>query len=101
MLQDQAQCILGDYTKSCYQRQPGRSGTLMHVVGRLTSIFPKLVERLFFHETIGEIPISRLLVDMYQMKGHTNWDLSINGKKIVWKFPVDFQNSSNSLNQLS
>ncbi|XP_012343331.1 nuclear receptor subfamily 2 group E member 1 isoform X2 [Apis florea] len=72
MLQDQAQCILGDYTKSCYQRQPGRSGTLMHVVGRLTSIFPKLVERLFFHETIGEIPISRLLVDMYQMKGHTN-----------------------------
>ena len=82
MLQDQAQCILGDYTKSCYQRQPGRSGTLMHVVGRLTSIFPKLVERLFFHETIGEIPISRLLVDMYQMKGHTNWDLSINGKKI-------------------
>lgn len=90
MLQDQAQCILGDYTKSCYQRQPGRSGTLMHVVGRLTSIFPKLVERLFFHETIGEIPISRLLVDMYQMKGHTNWDLSINGKKIVSKFPVDF-----------
>ncbi|KAK9302989.1 hypothetical protein QLX08_005166 [Tetragonisca angustula] len=72
MLQDQAQCILGDYTKSRYQRQPGRSGTLMHVVGRLTSIFPKLVERLFFHETIGEIPISRLLVDMYQMKGHTN-----------------------------
>ncbi|CAK9796353.1 Nuclear receptor subfamily 2 group E member 1 [Anthophora quadrimaculata] len=72
MLQDQAQCILGDYTKSCYQTQPDRSGTLMYLVGRLTSVFSKLVERLFFHETIGEIPISRLLVNMYQMKGHTN-----------------------------
>lgn len=67
MLQDQAQCILGDYMKSRYQRQPGRSGTFMHLVGRLTSVLPNLVERLFFYETIGEIPISRLLVNMCQI----------------------------------
>ncbi|XP_029035253.1 protein dissatisfaction-like [Osmia bicornis bicornis] len=71
MLQDQAQCILGDYTTSRYLRQPGRSGTLMYLVGYLKSVSSKTVERLFFHETVGEIPISRLLVNMYQMEGHT------------------------------
>ncbi|XP_076628628.1 nuclear receptor subfamily 2 group E member 1 [Colletes latitarsis] len=67
MLQDQAQCILGDYATSHYLQQPGRSGTLMYLVGYMKSVSSKTVERLFFHETIGEIPISRLLVDMYQM----------------------------------
>ncbi|XP_076174116.1 nuclear receptor subfamily 2 group E member 1 isoform X3 [Ptiloglossa arizonensis] len=67
MLQDQAQCILGDYTASRYQQQPGRSGTLMYLVGYLKSVASKTIERLFFHETIGEIPISRLLVSICQM----------------------------------
>ncbi|XP_015438080.1 PREDICTED: nuclear receptor subfamily 2 group E member 1-like [Dufourea novaeangliae] len=67
MLQDQAQCILGDYTSSRYLQQPGRTGTLMYLVGYLKSVSSKTVERLFFHETIGEIPISRLLVNMLQM----------------------------------
>ncbi|KAG7212981.1 hypothetical protein KM043_002321 [Ampulex compressa] len=72
MLQDQAQCILGDYTRSRYPRQPGRIGRLMLLVGYLRCVSSKTVERLFFHETIGEIPISRLLVDMYQMERYGN-----------------------------
>ncbi|XP_076672260.1 nuclear receptor subfamily 2 group E member 1 [Andrena cerasifolii] len=67
MLQDQAQCILGDYTSRTL-RQPGRNGILMYLVGYLKSVSSKTIERLFFHETIGEIPISRLLVDMYQIE---------------------------------
>ncbi|XP_031846000.1 protein dissatisfaction [Nomia melanderi] len=67
LLQDQAQCILGDYTSTRYLQQSGRTGSLMYLVGYLKSVSSKIVERLFFHETIGEIPISRLLVNMCHM----------------------------------
>lgn len=73
ILQDQAQRILVDYTRSRYPQQPGRIGRLMILVGYLRCVSSKTVERLFFHETIGEIPISRLLVDMYQMEKYINW----------------------------
>ncbi|KAH0944621.1 hypothetical protein HN011_000320 [Eciton burchellii] len=72
ILQDQAQRILVDYTRSRYPQQPGRIGRLMILVGYLRCVSSKTVERLFFHETIGEIPISRLLVDMYQMERYIN-----------------------------
>ncbi|XP_029158231.1 nuclear receptor subfamily 2 group E member 1-like isoform X1 [Nylanderia fulva] len=72
ILQDQAQRILVDYTRSRYPQQPGRIGRLMILVGYLRCVSSKTVERLFFHETIGEIPISRLLVDMYQMEKYIN-----------------------------
>lgn len=74
ILQDQAQRILVDYTRSRYPQQPGRIGRLMILVGYLRCVSSKTVERLFFHETIGEIPISRLLVDMYQMEKYINWN---------------------------
>ncbi|KYN43138.1 Nuclear receptor subfamily 2 group E member 1 [Trachymyrmex septentrionalis] len=72
ILQDQAQRILVDYTRSRYPQQPSRIGRLMILVGYLRCVSSKTVERLFFHETIGEIPISRLLVDMYQMEKYIN-----------------------------
>lgn len=68
MLQDQAQCILGDYVRSRYPRQPTRFGRLLLLVPSLRAIRPLTVELLFFKETIGEIPISRLLGDMYHME---------------------------------
>ncbi|XP_065156824.1 protein dissatisfaction [Atheta coriaria] len=68
MLQDQAQCILGDYIRTRYPRQPTRFGRLLLLVPSLRAIRPLTVELLFFKETIGEIPITQLLGDMYYME---------------------------------
>ncbi|XP_046414267.1 protein dissatisfaction [Neodiprion virginianus] len=72
MLQDQAQCILGDYVRSRYPRQPTRFGRLLLLLPSLRAVNPSTVELLFFRETIGEIPIARLLGDMYQMERYSN-----------------------------
>jgi nuclear receptor subfamily 2 group A len=71
MLQDQAQCILGDYVRSRYPRQPTRFGRLLLLVPSLRAVRQATVEQLFFKETIGEIPIQRLLGDMYNMEKYT------------------------------
>ncbi|KAL1509407.1 hypothetical protein ABEB36_004150 [Hypothenemus hampei] len=68
MLQDQAQCILGDYVRMRYPRQPTRFGRLLLLVPSLRAIRSMTVELLFFKETIGEIPITQLLGDMYYME---------------------------------
>ncbi|XP_072395297.1 protein dissatisfaction [Diabrotica undecimpunctata] len=68
MLQDQAQCILGDYVRTRYPRQPTRFGRLLLLVPSLRAIRSITVELLFFKETIGEIPITQLLGDMYYME---------------------------------
>ncbi|XP_068910730.1 protein dissatisfaction isoform X2 [Tenebrio molitor] len=72
MLQDQAQCILGDYVRTRYPRQPTRFGRLLLLVPSLRAIRSLTVELLFFKETIGEIPITQLLGDMYYMEKCTN-----------------------------
>ncbi|XP_068085198.1 nuclear receptor subfamily 2 group E member 1 [Anabrus simplex] len=71
MLQDQAQCILGDYVRSRYPRQPTRFGRLLLLLPSLRAVRQSTVELLFFKETIGEIPIQRLLGDMYHMEKYT------------------------------
>ncbi|GAB6027784.1 hypothetical protein CHUAL_002019 [Chamberlinius hualienensis] len=68
MLQDQAQCILGDYVRHKYPRQSTRFGRLLLMVPCLRAISSATVERLFFKDTIGDIPIERLLDDMYDME---------------------------------
>ncbi|KAG5875528.1 Nuclear receptor subfamily 2 group E member 1, partial [Gonioctena quinquepunctata] len=68
MLQDQAQCILGDYVRTRYPRQPTRFGRLLLLVPSLRAIRSLTVELLFFKDTIGEIPITQLLGDMYYME---------------------------------
>lgn len=68
MLQDQAQCILGDYVRTRYPRQPTRFGRLLLLVPSLRAIRSMTVELLFFKETIGDIPITQLLGDMYYME---------------------------------
>lgn len=67
MLQDQAQCILNDYIRGRYARQPNRFGRLLLLVPSLRAIRQSTVESLFFKDTIGELHMQRLLVDMYQM----------------------------------
>ncbi|XP_022241692.1 nuclear receptor subfamily 2 group E member 1-like [Limulus polyphemus] len=68
MLQDQAQCILGDYVRHKYPRQPTRFGRLLLLVPCLRAVSAGMVERLFFRDTVGDIPIERLLGDMYHME---------------------------------
>lgn len=66
MLQDQAQCILSDHVRIRYPRQPTRFGRLLLLLPLLRTIRPTTIELLFFKETIGNVPIARLLGDMYQ-----------------------------------
>lgn len=74
MLQDQAQCILSDHVRLRYPRQPTRFGRLLLLLPSLRSIRPSTIESLFFKETIGNIPIARLLGDMYQMEKYHETD---------------------------
>lgn len=68
MLQDQAQCILADYVRQRHPRQPTRFGRLLLLLPSLRAVRPPTVELLFFRDTIGDIPIARLLGDMYHME---------------------------------
>ena len=66
MLQDQAQCILGDYVRNRYQRQPTRFGRLLLAIPLLRMIRTSTIEMLFFKETVGDASVIRLLHDMYR-----------------------------------
>jgi nuclear receptor subfamily 2 group A len=72
MLQDQAQCILSDHVRLRYPRQPTRFGRLLLLLPSLRAIRSITIEMLFFKETIGNVPVSRLLGDMYMMEKYTN-----------------------------
>jgi len=74
MLQDQAQCILSDHVRLRYPRQPTRFGRLLLLLPSLRAIRSATIELLFFKETIGSVPISRLLGDMYQMEKYTDME---------------------------
>ncbi|XP_077866556.1 nuclear receptor subfamily 2 group E member 1-like [Saccoglossus kowalevskii] len=65
-LQDQAQVMLGDYLRHQYARQPVRFGKCLLMLPSLRSISSRTLEMLFFRDTIGSIPIERLLCDMFQ-----------------------------------
>ena len=65
MLQDQAQCILGDYVRSRHPRQPTRFGRLLLAIPLLRMIRPATVENFFFRDTVGDASVIRLLHDMY------------------------------------
>ncbi|SPP86065.1 orphan steroid hormone receptor 2 [Drosophila guanche] len=68
MLQDQAQCILSDHVRLRYSRQATRFGRLLLLLPSLRTIRASTIEALFFKETIGNVPIARLLRDMYTME---------------------------------
>ena len=66
MLQDQAQCILGDYVRNRYQRQPTRFGRLLLAIPLLRMIRTSTIEMIFFKDTVGDASVIRLLHDMYR-----------------------------------
>lgn len=76
-LQDEAQCGLGEYVKFRYPGQAARFGRFLLLLPSLQTVKPSTVERLFFRETIGAIPLARLLGDMYQMENHHSSDVPL------------------------
>ncbi|BFZ09550.1 hypothetical protein BsWGS_12589 [Bradybaena similaris] len=65
-LQDQAQLTLNQYIRTAYPTQPFRFGKLLLLLPSLRVVSGMTIEELFFRKTIGNIPIERLLVDMFK-----------------------------------
>uniref|UniRef100_A0A8C6UIG5 Nuclear receptor subfamily 2 group E member 1 n=1 Tax=Neogobius melanostomus TaxID=47308 RepID=A0A8C6UIG5_9GOBI len=65
-LQDEAQLTLNSYIHTRYPTQPCRFGKLLLLLPSLRSITPSTIEEVFFKKTIGNVPITRLLSDMYK-----------------------------------
>ncbi|XP_013068647.2 nuclear receptor subfamily 2 group E member 1-like [Biomphalaria glabrata] len=65
-LQDQAQLTLNQYIRTAYPTQPFRFGKLLLLLPSLRVVSGCTIEELFFRKTIGNIPIERLLVDMFK-----------------------------------
>ncbi|KAL4716363.1 hypothetical protein ACJJTC_006725 [Scirpophaga incertulas] len=68
MLQDQAQCILADYVRTRYTRQPTRFGRLLLLLPSLRAVRSRSIELLLFRDTVGDVSVATLLHDMYRMQ---------------------------------
>ncbi|XP_041988451.1 protein dissatisfaction, partial [Aricia agestis] len=68
MLQDQAQCILADYVRTRYTRQPTRFGRLLLLLPSLRAVRARSIELLLFRDTVGDVSVATLLHDMYRMQ---------------------------------
>lgn len=59
--------VLPDLLFLCrYPTQPCRFGKLLLLLPALRSVSPSTIEEVFFKKTIGNVPITRLLSDMYK-----------------------------------
>ena len=66
ILQDQAQVMLSDYIFSSQSASKVRFGKLLLLLPTLRTISPRAIEEVFFRQTIGNVPIERLLCDMFK-----------------------------------
>ncbi|CAL8364316.1 unnamed protein product [Gadus morhua 'NCC'] len=65
-LQDQSQVMLGQHIRSHYPAQPARFGKLLLLLPSLRFVSSERIELLFFHRTIGNTPMEKLLCDMFK-----------------------------------
>ncbi|XP_076444177.1 photoreceptor-specific nuclear receptor-like [Babylonia areolata] len=65
-LQDQAQVMLGQHIRAHHPTQPFRFGRLLLTMPALRYVPSDRIERLFFGRTIGNIPMEKLLCDMFK-----------------------------------
>ncbi|XP_022801132.1 nuclear receptor subfamily 2 group E member 1-like [Stylophora pistillata] len=65
-LQDQAQAMLGEYCRGHNPEQQVRFGKLLLMLPSLRSISPKMIEDLFFRGALDNVPIERMLCDMFK-----------------------------------
>ena len=66
VLQDQAQVMLNDYIHSNNPTSKTRFGRLLLVLPVMRTVSPRTLEEIFFRRTIGNVPIERLLCDMFK-----------------------------------
>lgn len=65
-LQDQTQLTLNKYIHTAQPGQPLRFGKLLMLLPALKAVSNNTIEELFFRKTIGNIPIERIICDMYK-----------------------------------
>lgn len=65
-LQDQTQFTLNKYIQTAHPGQPLRFGKLLLLLPVLRTVSNNTIEELFFRRTIGNIPIERIICDMYK-----------------------------------
>uniref|UniRef100_H3CHU4 Photoreceptor-specific nuclear receptor n=1 Tax=Tetraodon nigroviridis TaxID=99883 RepID=H3CHU4_TETNG len=72
-LQDQSQVMLGQHIRSHYSSQPARFGKLLLLLPSLRFVASERIELLFFHRTIGNTPMEKLLCDMFKKGAWWVW----------------------------
>ncbi|XP_044048468.1 photoreceptor-specific nuclear receptor [Siniperca chuatsi] len=65
-LQDQSQVLLSQHNHSVYPSQSARFGRLLLLLPSLHFVSSEKIEQLFFHKTIGNTPMEKLLCDMFK-----------------------------------
>jgi nuclear receptor subfamily 2 group E protein 1 len=66
ILQDHTQLTLNKYIVTAHPGQPLRFGKLLLLLPTLRTVSAATIEELFFRKTIGDIPIERIICDMYK-----------------------------------
>ncbi|KOX79003.1 Photoreceptor-specific nuclear receptor [Melipona quadrifasciata] len=65
-LQDQAQVMLGQHARAQQPGSPARFGRLLLLLPLLRTVPASRVELIYFHRTIGNTPMEKVLCDMEQ-----------------------------------
>lgn len=65
-MQDHTQLTLNKYIAAAHPGQPLRFGKLLLLLPILKGVSGQTIEELFFRKTIGNIPIVRIICDMYK-----------------------------------
>jgi hypothetical protein len=65
-LSDQMHITMARYQQLQYSPQPLRSFSVMMQVGAIREIAGRWLEQLFFKDSIGAVPMCRLVADLYR-----------------------------------
>ncbi|XP_049884734.1 nuclear receptor subfamily 2 group E member 1 [Pectinophora gossypiella] len=65
-LQDHSQAVLNEYVARTYPLDVSRASRLLQMLSIIRRVASTTIVELFFRATIGEIPIERIISDMYR-----------------------------------
>ncbi|XP_053624674.1 nuclear receptor subfamily 2 group E member 1-like isoform X2 [Plodia interpunctella] len=65
-LQDHSHMVLNEYTARAYPLEASRCGQLLQLLPSIRRVSSVTIVELFFRATIGDIPIERIIGDMYR-----------------------------------
>ena len=83
-LQDYAQSMLGEYDRTAHPNNPARFGKLLLLLPSLRTIRGKVIERLFFRGGIDQLPLDKMLCDMFTTGWFVVVGLSMNLGRLGW-----------------